>query len=138
MYQFDGIHAAHVLEHQLNPHNFLKKIFSELKEEGWLCITVPPLKHNIVGGHVSLWNAGLILYHLVLAGFDCRKAKIKQYGYNISVIVQKISIKEKPLLVYDGSDMNFIKKYIPSFKFNGATPKTPGAFNGNIQEWNWN
>ena len=136
--RFEGIHAAHVLEHQLNTHNFLCKVFDDLIEGGYLCITVPPLKHRIVGGHVSLWNAGLILYHLVLAGFNCQEAKIKEYGYNISVIVKKKSIREGATqLVYDSPDMVHIHKYIPPFKFTGATPKTPGAFNGDIKEYNW-
>jgi SAM-dependent methyltransferase len=132
-YQFDAIHASHVLEHQLNTHDFLRKINSDLKEGGWLCLTVPPLKHKIVGGHVSLWNAGLILYHLVLAGFDCREAKIKEYGYNISVIVKKKRIQKIPKLVYDSPDMDYIKKYIPPFQFNNRI----NTFNGDIKEHNW-
>jgi len=134
--QFDGIHAAHVLEHQLNPHNFLKKINSDLKEGGYLCITVPPMKQRIVGGHVTLWNAGLVLYHLILAGFDCSKASIKTYGYNISVVVKKkpnnISYKN---LVYDSADIDIIKQFIPSsISLVGVNGR---AFDGNIKELNW-
>src|SRR6056300_716249 len=51
---YDGIWCAHCLEHQLNVQSFLKKIKSNLKEGGWLAITVPPLKHQIVSGHLSL------------------------------------------------------------------------------------
>ena len=87
--QYDCIIANHILEHQPNPNLFLKKIFNDLKTNGILLITVPPLKHQIVGGHVTLWNAGLLLYNLILAGFDCSKAKCKEYGYNISIILQK-------------------------------------------------
>jgi len=134
--QFDGIHAAHVLEHQLNPHNFLKKIYSDLKEGGILCITVPPMKQKIVGGHVTLWNAGLVLYHLILAGFDCSEANIKTYGYNISVIIKKKpnSIKYDNL-VYDNADMDIIRQYIP--KNIVCVGKTKRAFDGNIKELNW-
>ena len=131
---FDGIHAAHVLEHQPNPHNFLKKIHSILNEGGWLCITVPPLKHTIVGGHVSLWNAGLVIYHLVLAGFNCKDVKIKAYGYNISIIVKKNSIKEDIPLKYVGVDLKTINKYLPpSIKYTGANC----SFNGDIKVLNW-
>ena len=76
-------------EHQVNPNLFLKKIFNDLKEGGVLAITVPPLKHEIVGGHVTLWNAGLTMYQLVLAGFNCKNISIKSYGYNISVVLKK-------------------------------------------------
>ena len=40
--QFDCIWCAHVLEHQLNVYNFLKKVHGCLKEDGILAITVPP------------------------------------------------------------------------------------------------
>jgi SAM-dependent methyltransferase len=94
--QFDAIWASHVLEHVLNVHMFLRKIFCDLKDDGVLAITVPPLKHNIVEGHLSLFNTGLLLYRLVSAGFDCSKAIARAYGYNISVIVRKKAIPLPP------------------------------------------
>lgn len=132
--KFDGILASHVLEHQLNVNSFLRKINNDLKEGGWLCITVPPLKPTIVGGHVTLWNAGLILYNLVLAGFDCYDAKILTYGYNISVIIKKKSfnIDEEPL-VYDGLDLITLNKYFPK----GLNYDRNGCFNGDINRHNW-
>ena len=87
--QFDCVWASHVLEHQLNVNRFLKKVNSVTREGGVVCITVPPLDHMIRGGHVSLWNGGLLLYNMVLAGFDCRDTCISTYGYNISLIVRK-------------------------------------------------
>jgi SAM-dependent methyltransferase len=136
--QFEGIHAAHVLEHQPNPNLFLKKVNSDLIEGGYLCITVPPMKPQIVGGHVTLWNAGLVLYHLVLAGFDCVNAHILTYGYNISVIVKKKSIDLnylEPLLVYDSPDLNTIHPYLPQeFNYGKLKNKT---FGGDIKRRNW-
>lgn len=132
---FNGIHAAHVLEHQLNPNLFLKKIHSLLAEDGYLCITVPPLKHQIVGGHVSLWNAGLVLYHLVHAGFDCSNAMIKVYTYNITVIVKKKTVNTSVIpFEYDSVDINLIAPYLPKFRFGKLKCKT---FDGNIQSLNW-
>lgn len=78
-----------MLEHQLNPNIFLKKVYSVIKEDGYLCIIVPPRKPIIVGGHVSIWNAGLLMYHLIHAGFDCSNASIFQYDYNIGIIIKK-------------------------------------------------
>lgn len=123
---FDCIWACHVLEHQLAPHAFLKKIFNTLSDDGIVAVTVPPLKDLIVGGHVSLWNAGLLLYHLVLAGFDCREAFVCSYGYNISVIVQKKPITETFELAYDNGDIRKISRYLP-VDYNYE------AFNGNIE-----
>ena len=127
--KFDLIWASHVLEHQPNPNLFLKKIFNDLKEGGVLAITVPPLKHEIVGGHVTLWNAGLLLYQLVLAGFNCKYASIKSYGYNISIVLSKKSIIELPELSYDSGDIRILSDYFP----DGL--KEP--FDGNIKLLNW-
>lgn len=130
-HKFDCIWACHVLEHQLNINIFLRKINKDLKENGILAITVPPLKDNIVGGHISLWNAGLLLYNLVLAGIDCKNASIKKYGYNITIILEKHCIV-LPDLTYDYGDINKLSKYFPKslgYKLEG--------FNGNITELNW-
>jgi SAM-dependent methyltransferase len=133
---FDCIWCSHVLEHQLNPGIFLLLLHTLLKEEGVLAVTVPPLKHEIVGGHVSLWNAGLVLYHLILAGFDCRDASVLSYGYNISVIVRKHSIGTLPNLGFDAGDIRKLRPFFPE-----GLHHTPNAlddpFDGNISRLNW-
>ena len=102
---------------------FLQYLFHHLDT-----ISVPPLRHNIVGGHVSLWNAGLLLYNLILAGFDCSEASVKQYGYDISVVVQK---KEAilPELNYDHGDIEVLAKFFPM--------KVKQGFHGQLDEINW-
>lgn len=122
------IWASHVLEHCPNPGLFLRKCFHDLKDEGILAVTVPPLKHEIVGGHVTLWNAGLLLYQLILAGFNCVNASVKTYGYNISVIVRKRPFN-LPKLKMDFGDIETLAPYFPMLVYNG--------FNGEIQEINW-
>jgi len=104
-----------------------------LKPDGVLAITVPPLKHNIVSHHVSLWNAGLLLYHLVLAGWDTTEAKVKQYDYNISVILRR-----KDIPVTDISKqvaLRELSKYFPKGLRTGAESRV--GFDGNIKELNW-
>lgn len=128
---FDGIWCSHVLEHQRNPGLFLDRIHKDLREGGILAITVPPRKDLIVGGHVSLWNAGLLLYHLILARFDCRNAMVATYGYNISVILNKHTISDLPELKHDGGDINTLAKYFPT----GIEAKE--RFNGFIVNHNW-
>lgn len=126
--QYDCVWASHVLEHQLNAHDFLRRCFELLKDDGILAITVPPLKHEVVGGHLSLWNAGTLLYNLILAGFDCKKASVKSYGYNISVIVRKVPCKIEELSMDNGD----IEKISPFFPY----PVVSG-FDGQIARWNW-
>jgi len=123
------IWSSHVLEHQTNVGAFLERCFYLLDDDGILAITVPPLKHEIVGGHVSLWNAGLLLYNLVLAGFDCSQAAVKTYGYNISVIVRKKPAK-MPRLCMDSGDINALKRFFPMVVDEG--------FIGQIDQINWN
>lgn len=120
--------VSHVLEHQLNVNKFLKKVRHDTKTGGYTCITVPPGKNEIVGGHVSIWNAGLLLYNLVLAGFNCSNAHIKKYNYNISIIAQADDFI-LPELNYDSGDITLLKPWLPNFCTEG--------FNGEISEWNW-
>lgn len=129
---FDCVWLSHVLEHQLDVQSFLVKVSSNLKEGGVLAVTVPPLKHNIVGGHVSLWNMGLLLYRLILAGFDCRKAIGKKYGYNISVIVPKTTIEiDWCSLSFDSGDIEKLARYFPEGRDWGQ------EFCGDIESVSW-
>jgi len=127
---FDLVWCSHVLEHQPNVQQFLHKVYSVLKPGGILAITVPPLKANIVGGHVSIWNAGLLLYNLILAGFDCRDAMVLQYDYNISVVLRK-SHASLPLLKMDSGDIELLAPYFPRLL------KAKQDFSGDIAELQW-
>jgi SAM-dependent methyltransferase len=132
--QFDCVWASHVLEHQPNVNLFLRKVFGSLREGGVMAITVPPLKHEIVGGHLTLWNTGILLYNLILAGFDCREARCKQYGYNISVITPKVEA-DVPFaeLRFANGDIEKLARFFP--KCLAGTWRQ--AFNGSITELNW-
>jgi len=125
---FDVVWASHVLEHQRNPGLFLDKVFRDTREGGLVAVTVPPLKHEIVGGHLSLWNAGLLLYHLVLAGFDCREASVKEYGYNVSVVVEKRAAALPPLVSGD-PDIERLAQFFPVPVWHG--------FHGRLEAVRW-
>ena len=128
--KFDLVWACHILEHQKNVGLFLEKIKNICCDNGIICVTVPKMKNNIVGGHLTLWNAGLLLYNLILTGLDCSKAKIKTYSYNISVIINKKEFILPNNLSYDIGDIEKLSKYFPdNFNYHG--------FNGNIDELNW-
>ncbi|MGL4759108.1 MAG: class I SAM-dependent methyltransferase [Patescibacteria group bacterium] len=127
--KFDVIWCSHVLEHQLNVNLFLRKIWHDLESEGIFAITVPPMKPQIVGGHVTIWNAGLLIYNLILAGFDCSQCQLKKYGYNISIIGKK-EVAKLPELRMDEGDIERLAQYFPLPVLQG--------FNGDIKEINWN
>lgn len=120
---FDCIWASHVLEHQRNPGQFLDRCFALLRDNGILAVSVPPLKHEIVGGHLTLWNPGLVVYNLVLARFNCRRAAVRAEGYNISVIVRKDPVPDEALdaLVYDWGDIRRLAPYFPLDVVDGFT-----------------
>ena len=126
--KFDCVWASHVLEHQPNSGLFIDRCLELLEDDGVLAITVPPLKHEIVGGHLTLWNAGLLLYQLVFAGLDCSDAAVRSYGYNVSVIVRN---RRRPdiELSYGGGDIDTLGPFLPSVCHEG--------FDGRIERWNW-
>lgn len=125
----DAIWASHVLEHMPDVGVFLAKCFDDLREQGVLAVTVPPAKHDIVGGHLSLWNAGLVLYRLILAGFDCRRARVGKYGYNVSVIVRKQPAL-LPELAMDAGDIELLAQFFPLAVAQG--------FDGRLSNIDWN
>lgn len=135
--KFDCVWCSHVLEHQLNVNQFLLKVHRTLKADGILALTVPPLKHQIVGGHVNLFNAGIVLYHLILAGFDCSQASVLQYDYNISVIVKKMPAFMLPSdLSFDSGDIRKLRQYFPEgIEYDSEIHDD--TFDGNIQSHNW-
>ncbi len=125
----DAIWACHVLEHQANTGLFLTKCFNDLRDNGILAVTVPPAKHDIVGGHLALYNAGLLLYQLIIAGFDCEEASIASYGYNISVVVRKRIADIPNDLAADAGDIEKLSRFFPIEAVQG--------FDGRIERLNW-
>ncbi len=122
---YDAIWMCHVLEHTLNPHSFLQKAFRVLRDQGVLAVTVPPMKQAIVGGHINLFNAGILLYRLIMAGFDCRDARVGIYSYNISVIVRKRAILQVPNLCMDCGDIEKIAQFFPCQVCQGFDGRLP-------------
>lgn len=124
----DCIWCSHVLEHLHNPGIALEKMRRDVKPGGVVAITVPPLKHEIVGGHVSLWNAGLLLYRLILAGFDCSAARVRSHDYNVSVITRRVDA-DLPPLKHDAGDLEALARFFPMPVWQG--------FEGRIERLNW-
>jgi len=127
--KFDCIWASHVLEHQKNPGEFIRKCMELVKTNGIIAITIPPMEQNVLGGHLTNWNAGLLLYNLIINGVDCSDCSILSYGYNISIIV-KNKKRGTVELTYDNGDIKKLMQYFPS-----CINSEP--FDGRIEEWNW-
>jgi SAM-dependent methyltransferase len=133
----DAIWASHVLEHQLDVNAFLKKCFNLLRDDGVLAITVPPSKDEVVGGHMTVWNTGLLVYNLIMAGFDCSQARVSGAytnthnapPYNLSVIVRKQRAKLPRNLERDYGDIGKLQQFFP-------VPVAHG-FDGNLRPVRW-
>lgn len=134
---FDAIWASHVLEHQLDVNSFLRKCSQLLREDGLLVITVPPGKNEVVGGHLTVWNTGLLLYNLIMAGFDCSNARVSgcytsvsgTQPYNLSVIVRNRKIELPNDLERDFGDIGKLQQFFP-------VPIAHG-FDGNLPPAGW-
>ena len=144
---YDALWVHHVTEHILDPHVFMVKLHSMLKEGGILALTVPPLKSQIVGGHVSVWLGGLLIQHLVRAGFDCKYMRLFKQSYSIGVLLKKRTITETIKWRHDRGDIcQLMKPYLPIGlkRSAGLKPadRKPGddcmdAFEGNLLSLNW-
>jgi len=110
--RYDLVWLSHVLEHQVNIQSFLLRVCGLIEENGYLAIAVPPRKPFIVSGHCNLFNPGLLVYRLILAGVDCRNAKVFQYDGNICLLTQVKRIN-LPKLAFDIGDIDILAKYFP-------------------------
>jgi SAM-dependent methyltransferase len=127
--RFDLIWMSHVLEHTQNVGSFLSKARGLLSDRGWLCVLVPPHKPQIVGGHVSIgWNLGLLMYNLLLSGYDIRTGHFITHGYNVAAFVKK-SDRSLPPLRMDIGDLEATLDLWPM-------PVSQG-FDGDIDRINW-
>jgi len=90
--QFDAIWCSQVLEHQRNVGLFVDKLFDDLKEGGVLALTVPLDSGTALDfGHCNKFFPLLLIYHLVMAGFDCRDVFMCCYDGMIGVVLRKKS-----------------------------------------------
>lgn len=134
--RFDALWCSHVLEHTQEPGPFLAKIHGDLREGGLLGLCVPPLKHEITVGHVTLWNAGLLILNLLKVGFDCREVMIRKRGYNIALLLRKKSCP--PTNSFSPDSASSCRPYLPeglSWRKNSRTGVW--YFDGNIRSLGW-
>ena len=152
--KYDVIICYNILEHQHNAGLFLNKLHNNLKEGGLLSLSVPQWKDQIVDGHVSSWNAGLLLYNLILARWNCNMAKVSTFTDGnipqINVLIQKKPKVDLPKLNHDRGDLYELMDYFPKdvsvqIKNNSKKKVNPfnglevmkSNFNGVIRECNW-
>lgn len=131
--KFDAVWASHVLEHVQNTGLFLDKVYDVLNKDGTFFCIVPPHKTQIVGGHVTIgWNIGILMYNLIMSGFNVKEGRFKKRGYNIAAFVKKRESKNLPQdLIFDAGDIEKLADYWPNKDYFRQN------FKGDITEWNW-
>lgn len=123
--RFDCVWACHVLEHQENPVDFLRRVNRFTEQFGVVAVTVPPAHSTILGGHLNIYNTGTLLYQMVMAGFDCSQMAVKTYEGNISVVGRKYARNLTIPLTMDTGDVGRLRAYFPEgFNFEGAVCPT--------------
>lgn len=130
-HSFDAIWCAHVLEHIQDTGSALKEIHRILKPNGILFVSLPEYSPLVVGGHVTPgWNLGILMYNLLLSGFDTRNGAFINHCWNITGFVRKT---ENPLpnLRHDKGDIEVLADLFPS------QIEAKQAFNGDLMKVNW-
>ncbi|CAH6978077.1 putative glycosyltransferase [Vibrio chagasii] len=131
---FDAVWCAHVLEHVANTKDALSEVWRVLKPGGYLFVSVPPFKHEVVGGHITPgWNVGILAYNLMLEGFSLYSGSLVKHGYNISAVAQKANKPDYTKLKHGNGDLELLSE-------QGLFPKghyIKQGFQGNKLNINW-
>jgi hypothetical protein len=114
------IWCSHVMEHLLDIDGFINRL-SEVMEhsKAILYLTVPPMKPELVGGHLTLWTPLLLCYNFIVRGWDLSEAELLVDTYDITLITK---FKQRPYenLVYDSGDIETLSTYFPCGVYQGV------------------
>jgi SAM-dependent methyltransferase len=134
-YKPDGIFASHVMEHLYSPFDFLVNCNAILrKNDGLLCIIVPPYKHQVVDNHTFVgWNVGHLMTLMLRAGINIKDGRYHTVDYNVVAIVSKGT---SGVL---GSDVPILTRHADLFPpvIQEELKRNKEHFNGEIKSINW-
>lgn len=111
-HQFDLVVSSHVIEHVADTGEFINRMFSHLKVGGVFCLIWPPPKKQVVGGHLHVFNMGLMLYNLVRSKVDCSDVRMYRCGYNLAIMGRYNPIKDLTLS-YNRYELELLGDYFP-------------------------
>ncbi|MBP0001885.1 MAG: class I SAM-dependent methyltransferase [Cyanobacteria bacterium SID2] len=128
---YDAVWCSHVIEHVMDTGRALSEIRRILKPNGLAFLTVPPFEHRVLDGHVCPgWNIGILMYVLIVSGFDVINASFINYHSNVSAFVRKgpdFDIE----IIHSWGDIDRIKHLFP------PSLNVHQGWNGDIENYNW-
>ena len=133
---FDLLWSHHSLEHSFSLLLALREWYRVLKPGGYLAVTVPPHKEQIVSGHFNVgWNIGQLMYLLGISGYDLKSGLFLEEGYNVRALVRR---PVKPIEPTGLSWMFNLKKHLPD-SIQSKMKEAPNSlgklqFNGALRE----
>ena len=108
---FDLVWSHHSLEHSFSVLLALREWYRVLKPGGFLALTVPCYKTQIVSGHFDTgWNVGQVLYLLGVCGYDLRSGLFTEERGQVRALVKKPANPIDPMGV---SWMFSLEKQLP-------------------------
>ena len=122
--KFDLVFSSHAVEHNANTELFLRKMISSVKEGGIFCLIWPPPKPEIVGGHVHIFNMGLMVYNLIRIGVNCKNVEMLKSGYNLAILGYYKPF-DLPTLTHNQFEIQLLEEFFPfpaTQGFNGDEP----------------
>ena len=119
--KFDCIVMRNLLEHVLNPKEFLDEVSSSLMLNGYVAIEVPNVLHTLEFGiigdfhheHISYFTPRSLVYLLNKAGYNI--ISIAEHGYAIWLIAQYSGGDEVGIIHFKKTDKNRTKELIDKY-----------------------
>lgn len=118
--KYDVVWASHVLEHQRNIGLFIDKLISCCNKNGKVIITVPVPHRRVLGGHLSLWSPGLLIYNVVMAGIDLSESIVLKGREEYSLVFSPKRVELPGCITFDKGDIKKLAPLLPSFINEGA------------------
>jgi SAM-dependent methyltransferase len=110
--KFDCVFSSHVIEHIPDTEAFLRRVKHYVKDGGTMCILFPKPKPEVVGGHVHIFNPGILLYNLTRIGIDCSDWDVVERSYTYGIMGTCKKVPEKDL-VYGSGDIEMLSDQFP-------------------------